>query len=552
MNAARSSRTIRIEVTSAVIEEVLYLLSEFATHGIALCDATGCCRYANLAFQRITGYSLSELAISPLAEILQIHPISTSRDSNEKRFSILCRNGSSLMASGELLSIGEDSDRWELLQIRPEAQPLEHSAHWRQLTLQLAAGAAGIGTWDWDMENDTCAVSPVTASMLGLPPDCLSLPVQQLKDMVLPEDQPLLKHALHEALQNRSVIKLEFRLHHPEKGLIWLSLHGMSRCDEQGRPLRSVGIVMDITERKSAEERDRQNVMEARAAADANAKFRAFFYQGTSFASLLKVDGTLLETNYASLEGSGLSERQIVGRKFWQCGWWNRSRQTREQIHRACARAAAGHIFKREMPYFLADGSERICDIIIAPVLDEFKTIIYLAATATDITVRKHAEMALRASEERYRLLTEMSPDAILVEYWGRLVYANSSALELLGARQEDDLRGSRLLSIVPEEFHALLQKKRALLAKGTRRPLPLEIQVSRLNGEKLDVQAMWGNVVWEGKRAIQLLLRDISAIKRTQNKLRQVTERLKLALEGTGEGIWDWVIRLSHFTVSG
>src|SRR5690606_35494817 len=163
-----------------------------------------------------------------------------------------------------------------------------------------------------------------------------------------------------------------------------------------------------------------------------------------------------------------------------------------------------------------------------------------------------HAESALRASEERYRLLTEMSPDAVLVEYRGRIVYANSSALKLLGARQESELRGMLSRSRVPLEYFPALQRKRALLAQGGQAVTPLEIQVVRLDGEKVVVQAMCGNVMWEGKRAIQILLRDIRELMRAHDKLRQVTERLKLALEGTGEGIWDWDIRNNYFVFSG
>ncbi len=552
MNAASNSRLMRAVVMPHAIEEVLYALAEFAAHGVALCDAQGSCQYANLALQRISGYGLQELSAKPLEALLQIHPIASLPDSNEQRFSIRCRDGSFILVSGTRLWIGQGSEQWELLQIRPLTQPRDHQTHWLQLTRQLAAESAGIGTWDRDMVNDTCTICAVTASILGLPADCTSLPVQTWKNLILPEDQPVLVQALKDAMQSRGAIKMEFRLLHPERGLTWISLRGMLQCDEAGRPIRAVGVMMDITEVKRIEERDRQNVQEARAAAEANAKFRAFFYQKTNFATLLAVDGTVLEANRTSLTEKGFSEQQIVGRKFWQGGWWNRSRRAREQMRRACAKAAAGQIFRREMPYFMADGSERLCDVSIAPVLDDAGKIIYLAVTSTDITVRKQAEAALRASEQRFRMLTEMSPDAILVEYRGRMVYANSSALNLMGARREADLRGMLSLTRVPVEFHSQLYQKRALLAKGRQSPLPLEIQISRLNGERVDVQAMCGNVMWEGKRAIQILLRDISVIKRAQDKLRQVTERLKLALEGTGEGIWDWDVGSNHFIFSG
>ena len=63
-----------------------------------------------------------------------------------------------------------------------------------------------------------------------------------------------------------------------------------------------------------------------------------------------------------------------------------------EQLKTASAHAAAGNTFRAEMPYFVADGTERMLDLIILPIKDESGSVMFLAPTGTDITDRKRAE----------------------------------------------------------------------------------------------------------------------------------------------------------------
>jgi signal transduction histidine kinase len=69
----------------------------------------------------------------------------------------------------------------------------------------------------------------------------------------------------------------------------------------------------------------------------------------------------------------------------------------------ASGEAAAGQTFRAEMPYFVADGSERIAEVTISPILDESGRVLFLAPTGVDITERKQLEDNMR------RLATDLS-----------------------------------------------------------------------------------------------------------------------------------------------
>jgi PAS domain S-box-containing protein len=159
--------------------------------------------------------------------------------------------------------------------------------------------------------------------------------------------------------------------------------------DDSGNVVGASKIARDVTRQRRTEERERLLLAEA---AEANVKFRAFFDQGALFAGILDPEGTLLEPNRMSLEACGYTREQVIGKPFWHGPWWNRSPDVVKQIRDACAQAAAGRTFRAELPYFLADGSQRIADIAIQPIRNDAGRVLFLAPTGTDITARKQAE----------------------------------------------------------------------------------------------------------------------------------------------------------------
>ena len=157
-------------------------------------------------------------------------------------------------------------------------------------------------------------------------------------------------------------------------------------------------IAKDVTQRREAERRERKLLAEA---AEANAKFRASFEQGALFAAIVAVDGTVLDVNRRATDGCGFTREQIIGKPVWDGPWWSPSPELVARFEAATHAAATGETFHAEMPYFVADGSQRIVDVTIVPIRDQAGRVSFVVPTGVDITDRKRAEAEIAEADRR-------------------------------------------------------------------------------------------------------------------------------------------------------
>src|SRR5262249_46803541 len=123
----------------------------------------------------------------------------------------------------------------------------------REEQLRLALEAAHMGTWDWDLVAGTVAISEHVEAMFGLPRGGSPYRMETLWPLIHPEDRQGLERTIASAQAGSFPGKAEFRVPRPDGGCLWLEGRGNARCDEEGRPLRLLGTVMDVTERKQLE-----------------------------------------------------------------------------------------------------------------------------------------------------------------------------------------------------------------------------------------------------------------------------------------------------------
>ena len=139
-----------------------------------------------------------------------------------------------------------------------------------------------------------------------------------------------------------------------------------------------------------------------------------------------------------------------------------------------------------------------------------------MLVVAQDITEQKRSAEALRQSEERYRTLVELSPDAIAIHSQGMVVFANSAGVKLLGATSSVEIIGRSTLDFVHPDSQASVLSRMRRLDRGESVPF-VEEKFVRLDGRVINVEAGAVPFIFHDTPAVQMVVRDISARKRAE-----------------------------------
>lgn len=129
----------------------------------------------------------------------------------------------------------------------------------------LVLQSIGEGIWDWDPATDVAITSERFWQILGSdPPPAYATTLQACLDLIHPEDRDRLQAAIHAHLDQEQRYDLEIRFRHGHGHYLWGRVRGQAVRDPQGHPLRMVGTLEDISDRKQAELALRQSEAKSR------------------------------------------------------------------------------------------------------------------------------------------------------------------------------------------------------------------------------------------------------------------------------------------------
>lgn len=338
--------------------------------------------------------------------------------------------------------------------------------------LALALAAGGIGTFDWDILSNRTVWSHQKDQIYGLTGGGFGVsPNQQWEAMIHPEDRERV-HALVEAsLAERTGKATEFRIVQPDGTVRWVADRWNVICDDAGRPVRAVGVNIDITERRQAEERIRElnesleqrvrertaELMAANAALrDKEAQLRlslsasqAGVWSWTPATGEVHWDQNTYEL-YGVLPGTPLSFELWLERVHPDDG-----PRLLAEVTRLNSPGEAG-FWNQEFRVVHPEKGVRWLNGIGQLQRDASGQVMRFSGINLDITERKYAEESLRQSEAKYRRLHESMMDAfVAVDMQGRFTECNHVYEQMLGYSLEE-LRQLTYLDVTPEKWHAM------------------------------------------------------------------------------------------------
>ncbi|NTU54967.1 MAG: PAS domain S-box protein, partial [Anaerolineales bacterium] len=145
-----------------------------------------------------------------------------------------------------------------------------------------------------------------------------------------------------------------------------------------------------------------------------------------------------------------------------------------------------------------------------------------------DITERKQAEAALVESEERYRKMVELSPEAILVHTGGKIVYINQAGLRLIGITNVDEIVGKPVMDLIHPDTREVATRRINETLKSKNPSKPIKEKLTRADGFIAEVEISNMPLVYAGKPAIQIMIRDITSQHQAEEERRLNEQRLE------------------------
>ncbi|MEW6117026.1 MAG: EAL domain-containing protein [Nitrospirota bacterium] len=135
-----------------------------------------------------------------------------------------------------------------------ERKLAEETSREKEFLLSESQRIANIGSWSYDVVTGHAQWTPETYRIFGVSPDTFALSLESLLSLIHPEDKTAMQEWIRAALSGEGPGDLEFRIIRPDGSIRFLSGRGGMHYDVENRPVRLMGTVQDITERKKAEE----------------------------------------------------------------------------------------------------------------------------------------------------------------------------------------------------------------------------------------------------------------------------------------------------------
>ncbi|HKE95015.1 MAG TPA: PAS domain-containing protein [Povalibacter sp.] len=150
-----------------------------------------------------------------------------------------------------------------LTDITPRKQA-EEALHLSKAHLITALESGGMGTWIWDVRKDRVSRDISTVKLIGRPADDPMESLEQALRAVHADDRPKVQAAFEACRQGGPDYRTEFRVPQPDGSMRWFISRGRLEHDDAGHPWRVTGVLLDITDRRRAEEAQiRSQKMEA-------------------------------------------------------------------------------------------------------------------------------------------------------------------------------------------------------------------------------------------------------------------------------------------------
>jgi len=269
----------------------------------------------------------------------------------------------------------------------------------QETRLRLANTAAQIGTFDLDLTTFNIVWSDNLHEMVGIPKSP-PLTFDRFLDLTHPEDRERVQKAVRNTLELGAEYSVEFRMIRSDGTVRWCAARGQVLRDSSGKPDRFIGVDVDITKLKEAEETLRDSHQRMTEVADAM----------PTIVYVCGADGFCTYVNRRWFEYTGTSVQSGLS-DSWRD---NLHPEDRERVWQKWIESVqSGDNFETEYRVRISDGDYHWNLARAIPIRDANGSIERWIGTCTDIHEFKLAEQSRRTIEENYRFIFNAVPQII-------------------------------------------------------------------------------------------------------------------------------------------
>jgi len=351
--------------------------------------------------------------------------------------------------SGVLVSVNDVTEKVEArLQIKDAAE-----------RLSLATEGTQLATWDLNLETRSIVYSPRLNQLFGQE-ESKVLTHWDLRDQVHPDDKHEIVEKAFEVALKTGIYSYEARVVHPDKSVHWVKTQGKIIFDENNKPSRMLGTMMDITQQKRAEK-----IIE-----ESEKRYRDLLK--TLPVAVYTVD----EKGYVNLYNDAAvklwGREPELGKELW-CGSYEMYTLDGEFLPLSeCPMVPAlreKRALSAEAYVKRPDDSLRHVIANPQPILDINGNVTGALNVVIDITDRKEVEFALRTSEGKFRTLADSMPQFIWTgDTEGNLNYYNQSVFQYSGLSFEQINQEGWLQIVHPDDREINIRLWHEAVKNGT------------------------------------------------------------------------------------
>jgi PAS domain S-box-containing protein len=281
--------------------------------------------------------------------------------------------------------------------------------------LKEAQSIAKIGSWELDLKTNKLFWSDEVYNIFEIDRSVRIPTYEDFLNRVHPGDREILDYIYRKSIRSRKIYNVEHRLLFPDGRIKWVRENGKTFYDDKGDPVRTIGTVIDITERKLAELALKEN----------EAKFRSIFEHTGTASIIVDHNGIIINANSECKDATGYTPKELIG-THWENYVAPDSLPLMHEFFRLRFKKGRKIPQRYEAKLVHKDGSIRHC-LISAGIIPFSRN---LVVNMWDITNRVQIE------KENKLLATAMenSAEAIFItDKENRFIYVNKRFEEIYG-----------------------------------------------------------------------------------------------------------------------